>query len=101
MKKLLSLLLLFSLGICIAKATDIEKVKPVKNVILLIPDGTSLQTVSLARWCQWYQNPDKPHLNIDPFKRAGWRLRSYYLLLYDRISQHCRVRIDTSLQRRR
>ncbi len=67
MKKLLSLLLLFSLGICVTNATDIEKVKPVKNVILLIPDGTSLQTVSLARWCQWYRNPDKPHLNIDPY----------------------------------
>ena len=67
MKKMLSLLLLFSLGVGITNATDIQKVKPVKNVILLIPDGTSLQTVSLARWCQWYRNPDKPHLNIDPY----------------------------------
>jgi alkaline phosphatase len=44
-----------------------ESVRPVKNVILLIPDGTSLATVSIARWLQWYNNPEKPKLNIDPF----------------------------------
>ena len=49
------------------KAQDVENVKPVKNVILLIPDGTSLATVSTARWLQWYTNPDKPKLNIDPY----------------------------------
>lgn len=42
-------------------------VRPVKNVILLIPDGTSLATVSAARWYQWLLNPSKPALNIDPF----------------------------------
>ncbi|MDR1527333.1 MAG: alkaline phosphatase [Dysgonamonadaceae bacterium] len=41
--------------------------KTVKNVIVLIPDGTSLPVVSAARWYQWYQQPDKPHLNIDPY----------------------------------
>lgn len=44
-----------------------EKVTPVKNVILLIPDGTSLASVSLARWYQRYLNPDQLHLNIDPY----------------------------------
>lgn len=67
MKKVLFLLLLFSVGTWVTNAADVQKVKPVKNVILMIPDGTSLQTISLARWCQWYQNPDKPHLNIDPY----------------------------------
>lgn len=42
-------------------------VRPVKNVIVMIPDGCSLSTVSAARWYQWIQNPSKPDLNIDPF----------------------------------
>lgn len=33
----------------------------------MIPDGTSLATVSIARWLNWYQNPDQPKLNIDPY----------------------------------
>lgn len=45
----------------------IPDVKPVKNVILMIPDGTSLATISLARWVQWYTQPDKPNLYIDPY----------------------------------
>lgn len=48
-------------------ATEVRDVKPVKNVILLIPDGTSFGAVSLARWKQWYENPDKPNLFIDPY----------------------------------
>lgn len=42
-------------------------VRPVKNIILLIPDGTSLATVSAARWYQWLLNPDLPALYIDPY----------------------------------
>jgi len=42
-------------------------VRPVKNIILLIPDGTSLATVSAARWYQWLLNPDLPALAIDPY----------------------------------
>lgn len=67
MKKAISLLLLLAIIFMPAKAQDVENVKPVKNVILLIPDGTSLATVSMARWLQWYTNPDKPKLNIDPY----------------------------------
>ena len=48
-------------------AQDVANVKPVKNVILMIPDGTSLATISLARWMQWYADPAKPKLNIDPY----------------------------------
>ncbi len=33
----------------------------------MIPDGTSLATVSIARWLQWYQNPDQPKLYMDPY----------------------------------
>lgn len=67
MKKTITFLLLLAFIIMPAKAADVENVKPVKNVILLIPDGTSLATVSIARWLQWYNNPDKPYLNLDPY----------------------------------
>ena len=67
MKKTITFLLLLAIIIMPAKAADVENVKPVKNVILLIPDGTSLATVSMARWLQWYTNPDKPNLNLDPY----------------------------------
>ena len=67
MKKTIAILLLLALIIVPSKAADVENVKPVKNVIVLIPDGTSLATVSMARWLQWYTNPDKPKLNIDPY----------------------------------
>jgi len=50
-----------------AQAIKPEDVKPVKNLILLIPDGTSLATVSAARWYQFYQHPDRPKLYIDPY----------------------------------
>ena len=50
-----------------AAAQQKQPVKPVKNVILMIPDGTSLSTVSVARWLQWYTNPELEKLNIDPY----------------------------------
>ena len=49
------------------ESNSFANVKPVKNVILMIPDGCSLATYSTARWYQWYTNPDKPKLNIDPY----------------------------------
>ena len=42
MKKTLAFLLLLAIIIMPANAMEKENVKPVKNVILLIPDGTSL-----------------------------------------------------------
>ncbi|MDR0700535.1 MAG: alkaline phosphatase, partial [Tannerella sp.] len=41
--------------------------KRVKNVILMIPDGTSWATVSSARWYQRYLHPEKPNLYLDPY----------------------------------
>lgn len=67
MKRTITLLLLLAIVFVPVKAADVENVKPVKNIILLIPDGTSLGTVSMARWLQWYTNPDKPNLNLDPY----------------------------------
>lgn len=66
MKKLICALAfaIFTIG---AFAQDIQNVKEVKNVILMIPDGCSLGTISTARWYQWYMNPDAPKLAIDPY----------------------------------
>ena len=44
-----------------------QDVKPVKNVIVMIPDGCSLATISLARWFQWYTDAEKEHLTLDPY----------------------------------
>jgi len=41
--------------------------KAIKNVILLIPDGTSLPVVSAARWYQRYNQQNMNGLNIDPY----------------------------------
>lgn len=67
MKKTMTFLLLLAVMLLPARAADVKEVKPVKNLIVLIPDGTSLATVSIARWLQWYTDPSKPNLNIDPY----------------------------------
>ena len=67
MKKQFVSLLLLAAAVMPMQAIEKENVKPVKNVIVMIPDGTSLATVSIARWLQWYQDPSKPKLNIDPY----------------------------------
>ena len=41
--------------------------KPAKNVILMIPDGTSLPVLSAARWYQRYKQPDVKRLHLDPY----------------------------------
>lgn len=67
MKRTLALGLLLLAILLPLNATNKGEVKPVKNLIVLIPDGASLATMSTARWLQWYSNPDKPKLNIDPY----------------------------------
>ena len=57
MKKAISLLLLLAVIFMPAKAQDVENVKPVKNVILLIPDGTSLATVPWRVGCNGIPTP--------------------------------------------
>lgn len=41
--------------------------KPVKNVIVMIPDGTSTSLISVARWYQTYLDPARTTLNLDPY----------------------------------
>ena len=45
----------------------IAQPKPVKNVILMIPDGTSTSLLSAARWYQTYLDSTQTTLNIDPY----------------------------------
>ncbi len=57
----------FTLTAILAMGGMIAEAQQVKNVILLIPDGCSLATVSTARWYQWYKNPSQEFLYIDPY----------------------------------
>ena len=41
--------------------------KPIKNVIVMIPDGTSTSLLSAARWYQTYLDSTQTTLNIDPY----------------------------------
>lgn len=46
-----------------------RKVKPVKNVILMIPDGTSTSVLSVVRWFREFNSPEggKARLASDPY----------------------------------
>lgn len=61
----LLLLLVFSTSL-LAQQYYRKPVKPTKNVILMIPDGTSIGVVSAARWYQIY-NKQGNNLAIDPY----------------------------------
>jgi alkaline phosphatase len=63
MKKISSLLFL----LLIIGSSLCAQEKQIKNVILLIPDGTSLPAVSAARWYQRYLHPENTRLNLDPY----------------------------------
>ena len=58
-----SFLLLFML---ITSVIFAKEVKPVKNVIVMIPDGTSVGVYSAARWYKIYNNMGDG-LHIDPY----------------------------------
>lgn len=59
------LTILFYLLIASA-ALSASEVKPVKNLIVMIPDGTSLSVYSAARWFKLY-NGMGDRLNVDPY----------------------------------
>ena len=46
---------------------DFSKVKPVRNVILMIPDGTPYSILSVTRWVNWYKDKNMTNLSIDPY----------------------------------
>ncbi len=58
--------ILLTLIIFVSSYSFAQEVKPVKNVIVMIPDGTSLGAYSAARWYKIF-NELGDGLNIDPF----------------------------------
>lgn len=48
----------------------------VKNIILLIPDGTSTSVLAAARWYQISKDPSQQNLYLDPFVRGLIRTHS-------------------------
>lgn len=68
MKKLLFLLSLLLTASFLLNGQEYKKknVRPVKNVILMIPDGTNMSIVSASRWYSKY-NKLGEGLNIDPY----------------------------------
>ncbi|WP_108822827.1 alkaline phosphatase [Dysgonomonas sp. Marseille-P4361] len=63
----LSILLIFiSVSVIYAQQQYRTPVKPTKNLIVMIPDGTSIGVVSAARWYQIY-NKLGTNLAIDPY----------------------------------
>ncbi|MBB4037329.1 alkaline phosphatase [Dysgonomonas hofstadii] len=69
MKKLnLSILLILIFATtAIAQQQYRTPVRPTKNVIVMIPDGTSIGVVSAARWYQIYNKLGGENLAIDPY----------------------------------
>lgn len=69
MKKIISILSFILICCCVAAQQYREHplVRPVKNVIVMIPDGTSIGVVSAARWYQIYNKLGGENLNIDPY----------------------------------
>ncbi|PXV68135.1 alkaline phosphatase [Dysgonomonas alginatilytica] len=65
-KTICSLLLILSCSLVWSQQYH-RPVKPVKNVIVMIPDGTSIGVVSAARWYQIYNKLGGENLNIDPY----------------------------------
>jgi len=50
----------------ISAALLAQEVKPVKNIIVMIPDGTSVDVYSAARWFKFYNNLGEG-LHVDPY----------------------------------
>lgn len=50
-----------------ADSVKAKRIRPVKNVILMIADGASLPAISMARWYQRTQDPQNTRLHLDPY----------------------------------
>ena len=66
MKKFFALFLLAIILVCSSCVQSPEKVRPVKNVIVMISDGTSTGVISAARWYKMYNNMGN-NLHLDPY----------------------------------
>ncbi len=67
MKRFFTLLLLLGTFVASAQTLDHYRrpVGKVRNVIVMIPDGTSTSTLSIARWYQQYNKAELTTLNLD------------------------------------
>jgi alkaline phosphatase len=43
------------------------KAQEIKNIVVMIPDGASVNLLSIARWYQQYQNPERNFLHLDTY----------------------------------
>ena len=65
MKSAILLLLLFAALAAGAQPFYRKPVAPVRNVIVMIPDGTSTSVLAAARWYKFYNDPSQRMLNLD------------------------------------
>lgn len=61
------ILTLFVALLILPQSLFAQETKPVKNVIFMIADGTSLSAISLARWYQNIEEGKLTKLNLDPY----------------------------------
>lgn len=66
MKRINIFIALFVASLLLSINVKSEEIKPVKNVIVMIPDGTSIGVYSAARWFKLYNNLGDG-LMIDPY----------------------------------
>ncbi len=64
-KTVLLAVLLFAVMASAAQPFYRKPVTPVRNVIVMIPDGTSTSVLSAARWYQFYNDNSRRTLNLD------------------------------------
>jgi alkaline phosphatase len=60
------ILLVFSLIFLLTSSVYAKGVRPTKNVIVMIPDGTSLSVLSASRWLKTYRG-EESELNVDKY----------------------------------
>lgn len=63
----MGLVLLFTFSAALFAQQYRKPVRPTKNLIVMIPDGTSIGVVSAARWYQIYNKLGGNNLAIDPY----------------------------------
>ncbi len=59
-------LVVFSLMLLIVGGLWAKDVRPTKNIIVMIPDGTSMSVLSASRWLKTYRG-EGTTLNVDPY----------------------------------
>ena len=66
MKRINIFIVLLCASLMLSHIVKSEEIKPVRNVIVMIPDGTSIGVYSAARWFKHYNNMGEG-LMIDPY----------------------------------